>query len=179
MRGLLCSTGVVGCSVAFFLLSLYPTHLYSFTPDSCTAAYSAGIELSTDEDDGANSSRILDRIRLLLEEQLTDPASDGTAGSESSSEQLSRAMEYFEMLLEHPLKINCAGRGELEQFILLSGFQIESIIHYRSESGDILSGAELSLLHGFDSTFVAAVRPFVSFERSVGKGVAGCRSSFS
>ncbi|MCK9625037.1 MAG: helix-hairpin-helix domain-containing protein [Bacteroidales bacterium] len=70
-------------------------------------------------------------------------------------------LEYFEKLLKHPLNINVADRGELEQIKLLTLFQIESIIEYRKEYGDILSYGELSVIDGFNPSIVERLAPFI------------------
>ena len=61
-----------------------------------------------------------------------------------SSENLSMEMvlEHLEYLAEHPVDINSAARGVLEDMMLLSDFQIESILEYRSKSGALLGGAD-------------------------------------
>ena len=95
-------------------------------------------------------------IKILEELNIaTDNEDEATANRE--------ILEYFQTLLENPININSANRNQLREMMLLSDFQIESIIEYRTNSGDILSISELSLLNGFDSKFAELIRPFVSF----------------
>lgn len=125
--------------------------------------------------DMADREKAMARIVLLLEETIEEAFSNSIAGEEHQSadnsgmqELYDMAVEHFERLLEHPLQINGASRKELEEFVLLSDFQIESILDYRRTGGDILSCTELSLLNGFDAPFAEDIAPFVSFAPSSG-----------
>ena len=82
-------------------------------------------------------------------------------------------LEYFENLLEVPLDINRAGAEQLEELLLLSDFQIASLLEYRSSSGNVLSAAELQLINGFDKSTVDLIRPFVRFGSGAGLPDAG------
>lgn len=95
------------------------------------------------------------RIIGLLEEELAD-SEDGSGGIEDMAICL-------EQLRDNPVAINRAGRGELQRLVLLSDFQIESILDYRATNGNICSAAELSLLYGFDKANVELLAPFITF----------------
>lgn len=125
--------------------------------------------------DTVDREKAMERITVLLEETLEEAllnressVGDCYVSGKDFSELADMAAEYFECLLEHPLAINRAGRKELEEFVLLSDFQIESILDYRKTSGDILSLSELSLLNGFDAEFAENIAPFISFASSLG-----------
>lgn len=104
----------------------------------------------------------LKRIELYLAEMMYNMLAEG------ENEDAGPALEYFEQLLERPLLINKATRGDLERLLLLSDFQITSLLSYREEHGDILSGTELSLLNGFSEELVELLRCFILFEQSGG-----------
>lgn len=104
--------------------------------------------------------RIMGRVRELLVLSMQEES----AGNGDGTSDVEMAMEYFEELLKNPLQINSARRYDLERVLFLSPFQVESIINYRSTSGEILSASELSLLHGFDEEVVSVIAPFISFE---------------
>ncbi len=89
-----------------------------------------------------------------------------SAGTFNVEGNMEMVVEHLEQLLERPLKINSAGRGEFKEMVLLTDFQIESILDYRQKSGDILSASQLELLHGFDEKTVTMLKPFISFEGS-------------
>ena len=50
--------------------------------------------------------------------------------------------------------------------LLLSDYQVASILDYRATSGDILSYEELALLDGFSREYVEALKPYLSLESS-------------
>lgn len=79
----------------------------------------------------------------------------------------------LDQLLESPLHINRVSREQLEELCVLSDFQIESILEYRRVSGNILSAAELALLHGFSSTTVEILVPFLEFGDGKGNAKGG------
>ena len=105
-----------------------------------------------------------EHIGQMIEESLMDVMDERLLGNAISDEQFAMVLEYYEELLQNPLKINSAGRREFERLLVLSEFQIESILNYRESSGYILSLAELMLLHGFDEHKAAMIAPFISFE---------------
>ncbi len=120
---------------------------------------------------GSAQVRGLDVVQRVLESVLAESGGDGL--DESVLEEIAGR---FEQLLENPLDINGAGREQLEELYILSDFQIESILEYRKVSGNILSAAELALLHGFNSATVGILVPFIEFGdgrgfvRGAGKG---------
>ncbi len=83
---------------------------------------------------------------------------------EQGGEDLAVAFtEYYQNMLDSPLKINMAAREDLERLVILTDFQIESILDYRNSSGNILSATELSLLNGFDDNIALVLSPFLDF----------------
>ena len=99
----------------------------------------------------------------------------GTAGWAQSPEILRAAMylggvssaeELTEEDIEtvenaRPVNINSP---RLRPGVLLSAYQVASVLDYRSRSGDILSEAELSLVDGFSEEVVKALGPFLRFD---------------
>lgn len=72
---------------------------------------------------------------------------------------------YTDLARRHP-SINSQSRRQLEEFKLLSIFQIESLLDYRRKYGDILSESELSLVDGFNARIAAICSGFFSFSSS-------------
>lgn len=93
----------------------------------------------------------------LLEELLEALCETGR------EEEAAAVQAYAAQLLREPLNLNRASRAELERLMLLSDYQIGSLLEYRREHGDVLSGAELSLLNGFSAETVRRLRPFIRF----------------
>lgn len=104
---------------------------------------------------------IMSRLSYFIEQTLAQSAPGTPGGIED--DDLASAIAHFEELLLRPLPVNRATRGELEELLVLSGFQIESILNYRENNGNILSAAELSLVHGFDEQIVDVIAPFLTF----------------
>ena len=88
---------------------------------------------------------------------IEDMASSG--GEEAALELQIR----YEEMLSSPLEINLLTRRQMEECGLLTPFQIESILDYRKEYGDILSLSELSLVDGFGHEAIELVRHFFRF----------------
>lgn len=96
-----------------------------------------------------------------LPRQLVSIIEDlASSGSEEAALELQ--LRYEEML-SSPLEINLITRRQMEECGLLTSFQIESILDYRKEFGDILSISELSLVDGFGPEAIETVRYFFRF----------------
>ena len=91
-------------------------------------------------------------------EDILEQAQDSESGA-----SVDGLLQWYEALLLSPININSATRGQLEQMQILSLFQIESLLDYRDEYGDILSFAELASVDGFSRELVETLRPFISF----------------
>ena len=63
-------------------------------------------------------------------------------------------LSHLQRLRRHPLNLNSASKGAMEALMLLTPFQIESILSRIASSGPILSFAELGLIYGFDEKTV-------------------------
>jgi len=77
------------------------------------------------------------------------------------------AADYAEelvMLAEDPVRINSDDANGLKRLFFLTGFQLRSIIDYRSRHGGILSAMELSYLPGFDTELAELVSAFAVFD---------------
>ena len=73
-------------------------------------------------------------------------------------------MERLSCYQERPLKINISSASSLRSCGLLSAFQAESLIDYRTRHGDIMSYSELSCIDGFSEESVRNLRPYISLE---------------
>lgn len=70
--------------------------------------------------------------------------------------------EYLSDLAENPINLNTASRRELEQFPLLNQYQIEKLMEYIFDYGNLLSIYELNVIDGFDTETVRLCSPFLS-----------------
>lgn len=91
-------------------------------------------------------------------------------GAGSMEELDGSETERFMPFTVRPLRINVASRSQLLSSSLLSGYQVASLLDYRSRHGDILSVAELSLVDGFSEADARALSCFVSFDSPRGPG---------
>lgn len=98
-----------------------------------------------------------------------------TQESESGA-SVEELLQWYETLLLNPLNVNAASRSLLEQLQILSLFQIESLLDYRSEYGDILSFAELAAVDGFNRELVETLRPFITLAEGGDEGRAAAFS---
>ena len=101
----------------------------------------------------AGLAQEVDKVVEELAESLTE---EDDAGFDS--EEL---VSHLQRLKAHPVNINAASRKELSSTMLLTPFQIESILARVESSGAILSFAELSLLYGFDEKTVRKLQPYI------------------
>ncbi len=69
--------------------------------------------------------------------------------------------DHLNYYIENPLNLNTADREDLEKFFFLTDFQIQSLLDYRKNHGQILTLYELPLIYGFDSSTVYYLLPYV------------------
>jgi len=88
--------------------------------------------------------------------------------AENSDETLdyTTLLEAFNELYNNPINLNTANKKELEQLYILSDYQIQNLIDYRKESGQIYSFYELRLLDGFNYSILQKIIPFVCLDIS-------------
>lgn len=70
------------------------------------------------------------------------------------------------------LSLNVMTRRQLEQCLIFNDFQIESLLEYRKEYGEVLSVTELSLVDGFGPQFAALCAEIFTLERAEALGAA-------
>ena len=91
-------------------------------------------------------------------------------GAEEEAELYGEDMvSHLQRLRRHPLNLNSASRSAMEGLMLLTPFQIASVLDRIAASGPILSYAELSLLYGFDEKTVERIRPYITLGEAVRK----------
>jgi len=75
--------------------------------------------------------------------------------------------ERLQARLQKPLNLNQANRRQLENLGLLSPLQINSLLNYRIEKGDLLAIYELQAVPNFDLSAIYRILPFVTVNRSL------------
>ena len=85
-------------------------------------------------------------------------------------------VEHYARMADHPVEINLCSRAELMATGLFSAYQVAVLSDYKSNTGSVLSLAELSLLDGFGESFVEALSVFISLSPcSLGGSFSGGR----
>ncbi len=79
-----------------------------------------------------------------------------------NEEMVADLLAYYQMLMVSPLDINRADREDLESLIILTDFQICSILDYRKEYGLFLSVNELFQIPGIDHDLASLLIRFVT-----------------
>lgn len=78
---------------------------------------------------------------------------------------LTTLYEDLTFYLNEPLNLNTATKEDLEKLQLLSEFQIENLLKYRNDFGQLLSIYELLNVNGFNEEYVRLILPFVTIEK--------------
>ncbi len=96
----------------------------------------------------------------LLENNIENNASSGEFDFNSLFEELE---EYT----KRPLNLNKADRQTLEETNLFSSIQIEQLLNYRKQYGNLISIYELQAVEGFHPDFIRQILPFVNVNSSL------------
>jgi len=111
---------------------------------------------------------ILIFLLLLSASFMQAQSSDGTVhiraflGADSEEELDPYEVEKMQDYLSRPLRLNSASPSSLLSSGLLTQYQVASFMHYVSESGAVMSLAELAAVDGFGQEFVRRLAPFIS-----------------
>jgi len=83
--------------------------------------------------------------------------------STSDQEQdYSSVVEELLFFAENPLNINSATLEDFEKLVMLTDFQVKSLLAYRDNSGELATIYELQLVPGFDFPTIKKMLPFVT-----------------
>jgi hypothetical protein len=74
--------------------------------------------------------------------------------------------ENMAQLLSHPINLNTATAEELRFLNLLSEEQVQNLMAYRTENGDLISVFEIQAIPGFDPDIAQKIMPFVTVEET-------------
>jgi hypothetical protein len=99
-----------------------------------------------------------------ISESRTEDIIESLAERYDEETDLSEIAENLENYRHHPINLNKATAAELEKLGLLSDFQIQSLIDYRKEHGNLLSIYELQYVVGYTEETVRQIQPYVSTE---------------
>ncbi|HKJ41032.1 MAG TPA: helix-hairpin-helix domain-containing protein, partial [Sunxiuqinia sp.] len=85
--------------------------------------------------------------------------------SEDATVDVEQLLNELEVIHEHPLNINQANRADFQGLYFLSTMQINNLLNYRRQYGQIFSPYELNAIDGFDPQLIKLFQAFVVFGR--------------
>ncbi len=83
--------------------------------------------------------------------------------ADDENADVEQLMNELQLLQDRPLNINQASREDLERLYFLSSLQIDHLLTYRQQYGQIYSSFELNSIEGFDPKLIQLLQVFVYF----------------
>ncbi len=83
--------------------------------------------------------------------------------AEDENADVEQLMNELQLLQDRPLNINQTSREDFERLYFLSALQIDHLLTYREQYGQIYSPFELSSIEGFDPRLIQLLQAFVYF----------------
>ncbi|MFT3824837.1 MAG: helix-hairpin-helix domain-containing protein [Chitinophagaceae bacterium] len=111
-------------------------------------------------------------VAETLQQQLESQATDNEIETEDDS-----YWQQLDYLKKHPLNLNTATKGQLEELHLLSPLQISHFLNYRSLLGNLVSIYELQAVPTLDIATIRKLLPFVTINDG-GGSIAGLWKRF-
>lgn len=96
------------------------------------------------------SNQLEDLIQAYLESRTDD-----------SDPALESMMDRLDVFKQHPINLHEPGQPDLDDFILLSPAQVNSLRSYIHQHGTLLSIYELQVVPGFDLETIRRITPFI------------------
>lgn len=103
---------------------------------------------------------------------ISDILEDITSSTEDEVD-IDALAEDLIFFMDNPINLNTATYEQLGKLIFLSDFQIQSLLDYVKNNGEMLTIYELQLVFGFDYMDISKLAPFVSVTQ-----VAGSKTTF-
>jgi len=97
----------------------------------------------------------------FIEEQMEN-LTEANEDEISEDDSYLQEMNYFK---KHPINLNYADPGLLEQLHLLSPVQISNLLSYRKLLGNFISIYEIQAIPGWDLTLIKRIRPYITVEQ--------------
>ncbi|MFZ1530259.1 MAG: helix-hairpin-helix domain-containing protein [Ferruginibacter sp.] len=96
-------------------------------------------------------------VTTTVEQQLENITENSEDAETEDDSYLQLLAEY----IKHPINLNTADAGTLQELRLLSPMQIQYLLGYRSYLGKFLSIYEIQAVPGFDLATIQKIRPYV------------------
>ncbi len=96
----------------------------------------------------------------IVEEKIENIAENTDA--ELDYTELVEALSYYK---ENPVNINNAKADELKKLLLLNDIQINNLLNYIANTGQLASIYELQYINGFSTTLIFKILPYIHVEK--------------
>ncbi|MGQ7869578.1 helix-hairpin-helix domain-containing protein [Sunxiuqinia sp. sy24] len=83
--------------------------------------------------------------------------------AENENADVEQLMAELQQMKENPFNINQAGREDFQRLYFLSAMQIDQLLRYREQYGQIFTPFELNTIEGFDPKLIQVLQAFVVF----------------
>ena len=88
-----------------------------------------------------------------------------TTFAEDETVNVEQLLDELQFIRENPLNINKGTREDFQRLYFLSAFQIDNLLRYRQQYGQIYSPFELNSIEGFNPKLIQLLQAFVVFDQ--------------
>lgn len=99
--------------------------------------------------------------KISLKDEIIESIAETYAGISEENIEMEILIDNLEKLAENPININTATKEELEDLNLLTAYQIENLITYRSNVGNIYTIYELVGIDGYNTNLISDLSNFI------------------
>lgn len=101
-----------------------------------------------------------------IENDLIEKILEGIMSQEEDNYDYTSVLDEITDLIQNPIDINSASSNDLQKLYLLNQNQIDQLLKYRSENGEILSFYELQLIQGFSMELIRTLMPMLKLQET-------------
>lgn len=94
--------------------------------------------------------------------KLRESLMESVASQNGETGDYEAILNELEYLQNHPVDLNSAREADLRKLHFLTDFQMQSLLDYRRENGNLLSMNELPLVYGFSDELISLILPYVT-----------------
>lgn len=98
---------------------------------------------------------------ISLKNEIIERIAEAYAGVSEENIEMDILIDNLEKIAENPININTATKEELEDLNLLTAYQIENLITYRSNVGNIYTIYELVGIDGYNTNLISDLSNFI------------------
>ncbi len=98
---------------------------------------------------------------ISLKNEIIERIAEAYAGVSEENIEMDIQIDNLEKIAENPININTATKEELEDLNLLTAYQIENLITYRSNVGNIYTIYELVGIDGYNTNLISDLSNFI------------------